>query len=558
MHLNVAHKIFGIAAVVLVMMVAAAIFSINLTEEISDDLEVVARRHLPLSDAIAEVNVRLLEQGILLQRLFALPHESPGARKRLEKLEEEIEREFDRAWRLFRQEERTAHPPENLATLEKALESVEREYRIYEEHGEDLLKLHLEGDEEAFRALVPDLNRLQDAIDAEIDTLRRHVETIADTAVVRADASERELLWFNTILTGLAALMGLGFASVVSVVLVRNIRDLVRGAEAVENGDLDVAVRVATRDEVGRLTRSFNHMVDGLRLKERIQNIFGMYMDPRIVSDLIEHPELTRPGGERREMTVLFVDLKGFTPLAESLPANDLVRLINLFYGHMTDAIGGHSGVVKEFLGDAVMAFWGPPFTSPEDHARLACLAALDALRNLERYREELKAELGPGVADLDIDLRIGVASGEMVVGTLGSMTSRAYGVLGDNVNLGARLEGANKAYGTRVIVSERTRNLAGDAVRAREVDLIRVKGKTRPTRIFELLPEEVSVPDIFAEALAAYRRQDWQAAKAAFAACRDAVPDDPVPPVFLERTAYLEEHPPGPDWDGVWTFTTK
>ena len=203
------------------------------------------------------------------------------------------------------------------------------------------------------------------------------------------------------------------------------------------------------------------------------------------------------------------------------------------------------------------MAYWGPPFTGPDEHAALACGTAQDAFRNFEKFRTQVATELGPVAAGLELGMRIGISSGEMVSGNIGSAESRKFSVIGDPVNLGSRLESANKNYGTGTIMSERTRELAGSAVHAREIDRIRVKGKSEPTRIFELLDTAPSAGP-FADGLAAYRRQDWADAEAAFRRCRDTAPKDPVPGVFLQRIEFLKQNPPGTAWDGVWEFQTK
>lgn len=557
MHLNIAQKIFGIAVVVLSLMVAVAVFSIHLTAKISEELEMVASRHLPLSDTIGHINVQILEQGLLLQRLFALPKETPQAISRIKALGEVVDKEFVKAHKLFEAEEQSLHPPALIPSLKRSLLSVEREYRSFEKHGLVLLGLHKAGDPVAFEASLSDLNKQQDAIDAEVANLRRHVESMTKLSVKRANNDEKYLLMINMGLTTLATVLGLGLAAVITFALVRNVRNLVHGAEAVEEGDLDTEVPVMTHDEVGKLTASFNNMVSGLKMKELIKDTFGKYMDPRIVAKLLEEPDFRHLGGERVEMTVMFIDLKGFTSISEKLPPDDLVRMINGFFGHMTEAISSNSGVVDKFMGDAVMAYWGPPFTSSDGHATLACKAALAALENLNRFRVDVAEQLGLQSDSLDIDVRIGISTGDMIVGTIGSKASRSFTVVGDPVNLGSRLEGVNKTYGTRIILSERTRELAGKSIYARELDLIRVMGKVEPTRIFELLDEE---PDIgrFETGLAAYRNQDWEGARHAFTSCLETTSKDLVPEVYLDRIAYLEKNPPVVGWDGGWDFRAK
>ncbi len=512
MHLNIAQKIFGIAVVVLVLMLAVAVYSIRLTAGISNDLSIVVNNQLPVTEAVARINVRILEQGVILQRLFVRAKEHANLQadsSHFDALGKKIDEEFALARRFMEAEEK-ADPKTRqiLDTLEEDLAMIEQEYRNFEKHGRLLVKAETDDARAEFDKLLLALDEKQDAIDAEIATMRRRVEKMTGAAVLRADEEERKLLTVNTSLTILAVLLALSFAAIVTRALVRSVRDLVTGAEAIEGGNLDTEVPVTTHDEVGMLTGSFNSMVGGLRMKERIKDTFGKYMDPRIVSNLLDNPEYAEPGGEKREMTVMFIDLKGYTSISEKLAPADLVRMINDFYTHMTGAIADNKGVVDKFIGDAVMAYWGPPFTTEGEHAACACRAALAALDHLKTFREEVRRNLGAHAEGLDIDLRIGISSGEMIVGTLGSEVSRNYTVIGDPVNLGARLEGANKAYGTRVLISEYTRELAGNEIAAREIDLIRVKGKEKPTRIFEVLgsgQQQVTLDD-FSTALAAYR----------------------------------------------------
>ncbi|NQU58815.1 MAG: HAMP domain-containing protein [Rhodospirillales bacterium] len=567
MHLNIAQKIFSIAAVVLALMIAVAVLSIRLTANISDELDAVAGKYLPVSNAISDINVRILEQGVVLQRLFELSEEELPLRggPRFKILGEEIAIKFSETLKIMDIKPTVVGAPNRFISMERRLKAIDTAYQNFVAHGLQLLIAHEQGNPGVFAKLLPDLNTKQDALDNAISDLRSHVDKLNDSAVLSADQNEKYLLKINIILTTLATILGLGFATLVTRALVRNVRNLVAGTEAIEAGHLDTEVAVISNDEVGKLTGSFNAMVEGLRLKERIQNTFGKYMDPRIVSNLLDNPEFAEPGGEKREMTVLFIDLKGFTSISEKLAPNDLVKMINDFFTLMTEAIAANKGVVDKYMGDAVMAYWGPPFTGPDEHAALACKAALEALERLETFREVVKAELGTAADGLDIDLRIGVSTGEMIVGTIGSKASMNFTVMGDPVNLGSRLEGASKAYGTRVLVSERTHELAGDKFVSREIDLIRVKGKIEPTRVYELMAEQgatLALPgpamDDFNAGVAAYRRQQWEPAEVAFKECLEISPGDPPSGVYLQRIAHLKETPPPADWDGVWVFETK
>jgi adenylate cyclase len=552
MHLNIGQKIFGIAAVVLVLMVAVAAYSIHLTAGISEDVRVLANRDMPITQAVARINVQTLTQSVDFQRLLAMNIDNvdevqvaKAYRERFLALGQTVDRDFERARATLK-----AHGEVGLAGH---LDAIEREYKAFQTHGWNLIKAFEGGRRDTFEGLAQKLDAQQDVVNQQITALHDYMARLSDKAVRHVDGEERRLLMVNSVLTALAAVLAAIFAAIVTRILVRAVRNLVYGAEAVQAGNLDTEVQPTTCDEVGRLTAVFNDMVGGLRLKERIKDTFGKYMDPRIVSGLLDHPEFSNPGGERREMSVMFIDLKGFTSISEKLEAGDLVDMINTFFAHMGEAISDNQGVVDKYMGDAVMAYWGPPFCAPDDHARLACWAALEALARLDDFRAEVHERLGAAAEGLDIDLRIGLSSGEMIVGTIGSKVSRNFTVMGDPVNLGSRLEGANKAYGTHILVSERTRELAGGDMAFREIDQIRVKGKHKPVRVYELMNGEDAKRDL-STGLAAYRAQDWDSAEAQFA----AVDDDTTAKVYLERIAQLRASAPPADWDGVWVFENK
>lgn len=566
MNLNIAHKIFGIALVVLMLMLAVAAYSVHLAANISDELDAVANKHLPVSEAATRVNLHVVEQAVVLQELFVLIEAQASEKKlatvraKYEAMRLRITKEFESIRRQLKDEESAPQARPTIIRLERALKDIKNEYKAFEARAEDLITLRNSVDLVKFNSLLPALDARQESFNDEIAVLRRHISDLTVAAVFRADRDEKRLLFSVVALTALATLLSITFAFIVTRILVRTIRNLVTGTEAVENGDLDTEVPIISNDEIGRLTGAFNHMVGELRLKERIRDTFGKYMDPRIVSNLLDHPEFAEPGGERREMTVMFIDLKDFTAISEALSPDDLVKLINCFFSHMADAIADNKGVVDKFMGDAVMAYWGPPFSGSDEHALLACRAAAQALDHFEKFRDDVGSELGAYAAGIQIDLRIGVSTGEMIVGTVGSKTSKNFTIMGDPVNLGSRLEGANKAYGTRTLISERTRILAGDDIIVRELDLIRVKGKQVPTRVYELLKskDNASIAKYFHTGLAAYRNQDWGNAEIAFKACLEIDASDPPAAVYLDRVAKLRAHSMPIDWDGVWNFDTK
>jgi len=560
MRLTIGKKIYSIAAVILLLMIASAVVSVQLISSVSDELDTVATQHIPVSERIGQIEVRILEQGIVLQRLFVFSEDRVQnlsdiriERRSISTSDQEIRKEFLDLLDFVQTKPREA-------PLAPRLTNLLSRYEEYFELSEVLAEGLLAGDRESFRVLLPELNAAQDAMNGEIESLREALESLLQQSANSADQDEKTALNVNIVLTIIAAALGLLFGSLVTKGLVRSVSNLVEGTRAVEEGKLDTEVSVLTRDEVGDLTNTFNQMIGELRLKERIKDTFGKYMDPRIVTDLLDHPEISEPGGERREMTVMFIDLKGFTSISEILQPNDLVHMINRFFNHMTKAISDHDGVVDKYMGDAVMAYWGPPFTKEGDHPALACKAALEAVNKLEEFRADVRQEVGEVADDIDIDLRIGISTGDMIVGTVGSDVSRNFTVIGDPVNLGSRLEGANKAYGTHILVGEVTRSKVSELT-FREVDYLRVKGKTEPIRVYELI-SDTNVPPAaitkFEAGLRHYRTSEWHDAEQSFNSVLEDVPDDAPSKEYLDRIKHYRLDPPAAGWDGVWTLETK
>ena len=305
------------------------------------------------------------------------------------------------------------------------------------------------------------------------------------------------------------------------------------------------------------LSTAFSYATEG-RQRRQIKSMFAHYMSDVLIQDLLKHPDKLRLGGEKRQLTVFFSDLAGFTTLSEKLPPEVVVKVLNRYLTAMTDIILASGGFIDKYEGDAIMAFWGAPVPQ-EDHAVRACLAALDNQHRLAELRQEFMAMGLP-----PIYARIGINTGEMIIGNMGSTQRFDFTVMGDSVNLASRLEGASKSYGTSILLSEETYRQAAAHVEARELDLLRVKGKEVPVCIYELLArkgelEETTcqVRELFAEALQAYRQQRWTEAIDRFRQALARAPDDTPSQIFLQRCQVFVETPP-PSWDGVYQLTSK
>ncbi|MDE3042541.1 MAG: adenylate/guanylate cyclase domain-containing protein [Nitrospirota bacterium] len=318
---------------------------------------------------------------------------------------------------------------------------------------------------------------------------------------------------------------------------------------AVPEGALAVSFAAASTVE---------YLTEG-RHRRQLRTVFDKYMAAEVVDEIMRNPEAIRLGGERKELSVFFSDVAGFTSLSEQLDPETLVELLNKYLSAMTDIILRHRGNVNKYLGDGIMAIFGAPRGDP-NHASLACFAALDSQSELARLREQWKAEGQP-----EISARIGINSGWLVVGNMGSQARMEYTVMGDTVNLASRLEGANKFYDTLILLGPRTYELAAQDIEAREVDLMRVKGKKEPVVVFELLArkgrlsaEQHRVMKTYSEGLEAYKRRDFKTAAAQFEAALALDPGDGPSRVYLERAREYLVAPPPADWDGVYELKSK
>ena len=306
------------------------------------------------------------------------------------------------------------------------------------------------------------------------------------------------------------------------------------------------------------MAATVEYLTEG-RQRRQLRAVFDRYMAAEVVDEIMRNPEGIKLGGEKKELTVFFSDVAGFTTISEKLTPEALVALLNQYLSAMTDIILTHRGNVNKYLGDGIMAIFGAPRGEP-NHASLACFAALESQEALVHLRGKWTAQGHP-----EIVARIGVNSGPLVVGNMGSQARMEYTVMGDSVNLASRLEGANKFYDTLILLGARTYELAKDDIEAREVDLLRVKGKLEPVVVYELLarkgalsPMKQHVVEAYREGLAAYKHRDFATAKLRFEEALHLDPSDGPSNVYLHRThEYLEVSPP-PDWDGVYVLKSK
>ncbi len=301
----------------------------------------------------------------------------------------------------------------------------------------------------------------------------------------------------------------------------------------------------------------FRYMTEG-REKRILKEAFLQYMNPSVVNRIIKQPEHLALGGEKKELTVLFSDIRDFTGISEKLKPEDLVHFMNLYLSAMTEIVLKENGTLDKYIGDAIMCFFGAPEEQP-DHALRACASAVRMIGELKARQYEWKNERMAA-----IKIGVGINSGPMVVGNMGSQKRFDYTVMGDAVNLASRLEGLTKFYGVNIIAGEHTQRVTKDGFVFRELDLVRVKGKEEPVRIYELLAEgradarQMDLIETFEEGLDLYRRREWENAIQIFSELKVRFPDDGPSALYIERCREMSQVTVSADWDGVYRSVQK
>jgi adenylate cyclase len=296
--------------------------------------------------------------------------------------------------------------------------------------------------------------------------------------------------------------------------------------------------------------------------KALIKNVFGHYISAAVLNELVTNPDKAKLGGDRRELTIFFSDIAEFTSISEVFAnrPEGLVELLNEYLDEMTTIILKHEGTLDKYEGDAIMAFWGAPIPQ-KTHALRTCLAALEMQKRLAVLRPKWKKEGKP-----PLQARCGINTGVVIVGNMGGKDRFDYTVIGDSVNLAARLEGANKQYGSNIMISDMTYKQVKERVIVRELDLIQVRGKTEPVKVWELLgTTNMSMTDtqkqsleLYQEGLKLYRDRKWEEAIAYFTQSKALDASCNVAEIYTQRASLYQLNPPPPEWNGVFVMTMK
>tara|TARA_R110002126_G_scaffold266675_1_gene409935 strand:+ start:63523 stop:65352 length:1830 start_codon:yes stop_codon:yes gene_type:complete len=609
--MKIPHKIFGIAMLVFLMMGSTILYSTYKLYLVSREATDLAEIFIPLSDQVGEIGIQVLLQETHVERhqkhliearlievkrdelIAAVPSSSnlvPSADNddRIAELEsdhaalieeiatnekayDELETRLDASLKRAEADVESAianaatiNGQNTLSALLPMVQAIEQQQSSLNDQLRLLVQTLKEG-----RVQHP---QLEDLIEAEQEKLASQLDATEDKlahymlgASGRAEEHERQALLVSVALTIASGLLALLASGLVIRTMLVPLRRLIAGTNEVENGNLTGELKALTKDEIGDLTRSFNGMVEGLRKSEQIKVKFGQYVDPRVVSALIEETGKELMSGERKVVSVFFADLANFTGISERFSPEGVVTLVNHYLAMMSEPVTQHQGLIDKYIGDAIMAFWTPPFCDDGQQATLAVRAALQDAALVRIFRQELPALTGLARDLPDIHMRIGIATGDAIVGSIGSEKSKNYTVIGDTVNLGSRLESANRIYGTTILVCRQTFEMASGAFEFRKIDDLLVFGKTEPVSVYEPLGavsaldrDLLAYRDQFEDALAMFHKGAWTDAQNAFQACKQTRENDSACDTYLKRLTMIKQDGPPPEWNGVWHMDSK
>ena len=384
----------------------------------------------------------------------------------------------------------------------------------------------------------------------------RHFIVLLQRSLDQALAPYRQLHLLVVVVFFLALMLLIAGGVFIARRITKPVTVLTEGADHIEQGFYDVEISVDQQDELGQLADRFNSMAKGLAERAKVHSILGKVVSPAIAEQLLSSGiEL---GGEERQATILFSDIRNFTSMCEKQSAKDIIIVLNKLLTRFSGLIDSHQGVVDKYIGDAVMALFGLPIND-HNQAKNAVLAALDIVQELPKVNQELAQMAMPLLG-----LGIGINTATVVAGNMGSETRLNYTVIGDGVNLSARLEGLTKFYGVSILLSETTKLLCPEFT-FRKIDIVRVKGKSQGTSIYqplgltnELAESTLLEVATFRQVFSYYQQQQWQSAKDLLQQLMNEYPAQYIYQLYWERLKIIESQMVSPSWDGIFTHQKK
>jgi adenylate cyclase len=440
-------KVLSIALALLVIFGVVITYSTIQHHRLAAEIEAIGQYNIPVRTALSDFDVLSNEYELVVLRLARrsdapqaeIESETARARQHAAKLADEAKSIASLLEQAVADERVPEESRRAFAELKSALPFIVRHLDTLLQTGERVLEAIARGRPEEARTLSLEFRTTEQAFGPDLAEMRQRLAATSEANLRRELGKLKTLERISYVLFALAVGLGIGVGRTVAGNIVRALRRLVEASKAVQAGERSVAIPVRTNDELGQLATAFNHMLTEIRAKERIQNAFGMFVDPRLVAHLVNESGSVEHA-DRQVVTVFFSDIVGFTAISEELTAMAAVNLLNHYFAAVAESIRGTNGVIDKFIGDAVMAFWCPPFSPGDAHAAAACRSALAQQEAVSRLNRELPDILGLRRGAPALAVRMGIATGEVVLGTIGSKASKSFTVIGDTVNLASRL----------------------------------------------------------------------------------------------------------------------
>jgi adenylate cyclase len=556
----------------LVLFAGALGITLFLIQDSSMELAAIEEYHIPLTKGMNELDIYTFEIEILVHQVVNGNRSRETAlrwQQRAYELRDTVNRIFkesvDLAERGSNDERNDLSDRLGMAKLIGTVRTLEVGTQEYMKFATAAIDLAMEGKNAEAKKALEEMLRYED-LNPIYTRVRTKAGELMAASLEETNQNIQYVIRANLALFAIAGVLGLLVFLVITGRLQTAFRRLAAAFRQTAKGELSDPLPVTSQDEIGDLTTSFNQMVEQLKSKEKLREAFGQFLDPRIVANVVDASSgQLKEVAERRSVTIFFSDISNFSGIGEQLTAGNLVRLLNRYFTASTEGIRAHHGIVDKFIGDAVMAFWASPFSEGETHALDGCHACLDLRDAFTKVGREISEITGLRRNVPKFHVRMALATGDTVIGTVGSDTTKSFTVIGDTVNIASRLEGVNKIYGTTILLNEECYHLAETGIEAREIDLVTVFGKVEPVRIYELQgrqgslsPTLAKLNNVFADALQLYREQKWKEAESAFRECLKIRENDGPSLEFLTRIANFARTPPPKDWNGVWQTASK
>jgi class 3 adenylate cyclase len=568
-------KIFCIASSMLVLLIVVAYFSCSRLSKLKDEVGDLKNYLIPITDLVTQAELSVGKQGVHFERLMRFyemklfnVEEIKTEQQNFEERGDKVDEALRKAILLIQKAEQAAleeKSKQKFVKLQPLLESIGIRYQSYYDNALKVIALLNTETKVESQQLEEKLKIEREQFGKEIEAIRIEFQLINNTAVSEAREHQQGVINLNYLVTGVAVFIGLLIAFFITIGVVKPVRQLMEDMQEVGRGNLDVDVKVTSLDEIGVLAGSFGNMVNELKLKERIKDTFGKYVDPRVVENIASDEQSLDLRAQKQVMTVMFTDIEGFDEISKKMLPSKFVQLTNNYLNVISKPVSKHNGVIDKFIETTVMAFWGPPFTDKSTHAQLACQAAIEQIAERETICKLVQHNTETDTGLPRLSLRIGISTGSLVVGNMGSEQTKSYTVIGDTVNIASRLNGVSLQYDTPIIIAEDTKNLVNSQFETREIDLLQVVGKEEPVRVYELVGKKgeidkstMKLKHAFGHGLREYRNQAWDKALLHFKSCLKMKPDDGPSAVYIKRVQVFRKNPPDKDWSGVWLLTKK